>query len=131
MFAGVTLGAQDELGPGLALFSGLLAHKAVEGLALGVSLAGSGIPPSRGLGILGTFALLTPVGIALGASLAGILDAPDSRFFEAASLALAGGTFLYIASLDLTRDEYLKPGSAWQKWACTALGVGLTALLAL
>jgi zinc transporter 1/2/3 len=130
VFAGVTLGAQAEFGQGLALFSGLLAHKAVEGLALGVSLARSGLASSRGFGILGLFALLTPAGIALGASVAGILDAPGSRLFESASLALAGGTFLYIASLDLTRDEYLKPGKAWQKWACTALGVALTALLA-
>jgi len=131
VFAGVTLGAQDEFGRGLALFAGLIAHKAVEGLALGVSLAGSGMPSSRGFSILGLFALLTPIGIALGAALAGILDAPGSRVFEAASLALAGGTFLYIASLDLMRDEYLKPGSAWQRWACTALGVTLTALLVL
>ncbi len=131
ILAGITLGAQPELAGGLALFAGLMTHKTVEGLALGVSLAGAGIARSRALRILAVFALLTPAGIGLGAGLAGILDGPGSRLFGAASLALAGGTFLYIASLDLMRDEYLRPGSAWHKWAWTAAGVLLTALLAL
>ena len=130
VLAGITLGAQQEFARELALFAGLAAHKTIEGLALGVSLAGAGLARRRSLGILGVFALLTPAGIGLGAGLAGILEGSGARFFEAASLALAGGTFLYIASLDLMRDEYLQPGSAWQKWAWTALGVGLTALLA-
>ena len=131
VIAGVTLGAQGSSAGGFALFAGLMAHKAVEAFALGISLTRSHVAAAHALGIVAVFATLTPIGIAAGASLAGGLDAPSGRLFEAASLALAGGTFLYIASLDLMRDEYLRPGSAWQKWSWTALGVALTALLAL
>ena len=129
VLAGITLGAQSGFASGLALFAGLLTHKTMEGFALGVSLARSGITRARALGILGVFALLTPTGIGLGTGLSDLMDVPGTRLFEAASLALAGGTFLYIASLDLMRDEYLRPGSAWQKWLFTALGVLLAALL--
>ena len=129
--AGVTLGAQASSASGLALFAGLAAHKIVVAFALGISLARSHVARERFVGIIAVFALLTPTGIALGATLAGGLEVRGAQLFEAASLALAGGTFLYIASLDLMRDEYLRPGSAWQKWSWTALGVALTALLAI
>ena len=45
-------------------------------------------------------------------------------------VALAAGTFIYIAALDLIRDEFLRPGSAWVKWCWTALGLVFMSLLA-
>ena len=36
-----------------------------------------------------------------------------------------------IAALDLIRDEFLRPGSAWVKWCWTALGLVFMSLLAL
>ena len=35
-----------------------------------------------------------------------------------------------IATLDLIRDEFLRPGSAWVKWCWTALGLVFMSLLA-
>ena len=49
----------------------------------------------------------------------------------AAFLALAAGTFIYISTLDILQDEFLRPGSRWAKWLSAALAVALMALLSL
>ena len=45
-------------------------------------------------------------------------------------LALAAGTFAYVATLDILRDEFLEPGGRWSKWLLVSAGTGLMGLLA-
>ena len=66
------------------------------------------------------------MGLALCETLAG----PAQRIFEATFLALAAGSFAYVATLDILRDELLVPGGRLSRWICVASGTGLMAALA-
>jgi zinc transporter 1/2/3 len=60
-----------------------------------------------------------------------VLDGRAQHTFEAVFLALAGGTFVYVATLDILRDELHGPGSRIAKWVLVSSGLLLMALLAL
>ena len=130
LLEGLALGAQRELRSALVIFTAILAHKSMEGFALGVSLSRSALPSARALGLLALFAWATPVGIVAGATV-GALEGPASLAYEAAFLSLAAGTFAYVATLDILREEFHEPGGRFAKWLWVVAGVGVMALLAL
>ena len=76
------------------------------------------------------FALMTPLGILLGALAGQALRHAAQLHFDAAAAALAAGTFLYIGAFDLVQDEFLRAGRRWTKWLCALVGALLAALLA-
>lgn len=130
LVAGLALGAQRELGDALVIFLAILAHKTMAGFALGVSLVRNPMPRRRAWRLLGVFALATPVGIGVGAMLEVGLHGDARGLLEASFLALAGGTFAYVATLDILRDELLEPAGRFPKWLLVAAGTAAMALLA-
>lgn len=130
ILAGLTLGTQDAFPAGLVILFAILIHKAAAGLALGVSLQGSGITGRRGLQLAGLFAVMTPIGVLLGLALEGVVVQTYQSYLDAAVLALAAGTFIYIASLIIIQDEFLRAGSRLAKWLFAMAGLALTAILA-
>jgi zinc transporter 1/2/3 len=91
---------------------------------------GTGISRARKL-ILG-FAIMTPLGIMLGTGISALLDSTGEQVFEALFDAIAAGTFLYIASLDIIREEFLPPRSDRRiKWLWAAIGLTLMAIVAI
>ena len=130
LLEGLALGAQDELRSALVIFAAILAHKSMEGFALGVSLARCSLPGVRAPALLALFAAATPVGIVAGATV-GTLDGPTRLACEAAFLSLAAGTFAYVATLDILREEFHEPDGRLAKWLWVVAGVGVMALLAL
>ena len=50
--------------------------------------------------------------------------------FEAAFLALAAGTFAYVAIVDILRDELEEPGGRFATWLLATLGTLAMAALA-
>ena len=129
VLAGIALGLQQGITEASAILVAILAHKATEGLALGLSLAPSG-KSTHSRRLITIFALTTPAGVLLGMAARGALEQGAGMTFDAAVSALAAGTFFYIASMDMLQDELLKPGSRWAKWLSATLGLALTALLA-
>ncbi len=129
--AGLALGAQPALGGAVVIFAAILAHKTSAGFALGVSLVRNHVARRRALGLAGLFAVATPAGILVGAVVDDALDGPTRVAFEATFLGLAAGTFAYVATLDILRDEFHGPGSRLGKWALVAAGTAAMALLAL
>lgn len=129
LLEGLALGAQRELRSALVIFAAILAHKSMEGFALGVSLARSATVP-RPSALLALFAVATPVGIVAGATV-GALEGPTRLACEATFLSLAAGTFAYVATLDILREEFHEPGGRLAKWLWVVAGAGVMALLAL
>jgi zinc transporter 1/2/3 len=129
LLEGLALGAQRDLRSALVIFAAILAHKSMEGFALGVSLARGAAVPRPGA-LLALFAAATPVGIVAGA-MVGALEGPVSLACEAAFLSLAAGTFAYVATLDILREEFHEPGGRLAKWLWVVAGAGVMALLAL
>ena len=78
------------------------------------------------------FAGSTPVGVLLGA-VAGIgYDAGGLQVATAWFKAVAAGTFLYIAALDVVRAEFFPAeGDILGRYACALLGAGVMAALAI
>jgi zinc transporter 1/2/3 len=129
--AGIALGAQLDLAGVLVIFIAIIAHKSTAGFVLGVRLAHSRLSASRSLGLLSLFAVTTPAGILLGMLASGLLRSAAHRYFDAVFQALAAGTFIYIAALDIIQDEFVRPGSRLVKWLFATGGLLLMGLLAL
>jgi zinc transporter 1/2/3 len=130
LLEGLALGAQRELRGALVIFAAILAHKSMEGFALGVSLARGAVAGSRATSLLALFAAATPVGIVAGATV-DALSGPTGLACEAAFLSLAAGTFAYVATLDILREEFHAPTGRLAKWLWVVAGAGVMALLAL
>ena len=131
IFAGIALGVQESLASTFLIFVAIVAHKATASFALSVSLVRQSAPRGQTAGLIVFFSCMTPLGIALGDSIQDIISGDAAQVVSAVVVALAGGTFIYIASLDLIRDEFLRPGSAWVKWCWTVAGLLFMSLLAL
>ena len=131
IFAGIALGVQENVASTLLIFIAIVAHKATASFALSVSLVRQGAPRYQTLRLIVFFSVMTPLGIAMGDGIHEVLSGESARAMSAVVVALAAGTFIYIAALDLIRDEFLRPGSAWVKWCWTALGLVFMSLLAL
>lgn len=131
VLAGLALGAQRLMVSTLIIALAILAHKATASLALGITLARRGTAPRKARRYLLLFAAMTPLGILLGLAGSGLFREGASMYFDATVSALAAGTFLYIASIDMLQDEFLKPGSRWAKWVSAVVGLAITAVLAL
>lgn len=132
IIAGMALGAQQSLAGFVVILIAILAHKSAAGFALGVSLHRIGIPLGRARSLILGFAVMTPIGIVLGTLVSVILDATGEQVFEALFDAIAAGTFLYIASLDIIREEFLPPRrDRWTRWVWAAAGLTLMAVVAI
>ena len=129
--AGLALGAQPQLAGALVIFLAIMMHKSTAGFALGVSLVRHPLPRRRAWGLLALFAAATPVGILVGALLDDALEGPARRTFEATFLALAAGTFAYVALLDVLRDELREPGGRLATGLLVTAGTALMGVLAI
>ena len=129
--AGMALGTQTVLAQALVVLIAILAHKSTEGFALGVSLARNALPRFQAITLLILFAVATPLGLAVGnAAIASAAGATAERL-SAAFLAIAGGTFLYVATLDIMSEEFTHGADRTVKWALATLGVAVTARVAI
>jgi len=130
VLAGGALGSDSEMRGVLLTFVAIAAHKGAAGLALGLALVGAGMARGVALRWIGMFALMTPLGILLGALAGQALRHAAQLHFDAGAAALAAGTFLYIGAFDLVQDEFLRAGRRWTKWLCALVGAALAAILA-
>lgn len=131
LLAGLALGAEADLSEALVISAAIVAHKTAAGFALGVSLARSSLPRRVSWMLVALFATATPIGgligTALGASVGGELGAT----LEAGFLSIAAGTFVYVATFDILRDEFPAPGGRFAKWCVMTAGILSMSALAL
>jgi len=132
LIAGMALGAQTSLAGFFILLIAILAHKSAAGFSLGVSLQRINVPIGRARTLILGFAVMTPMGVLIGASVSALLSANGEQVFEALFDAIAAGTFIYIASLDILREEFLPPrGGRRIKWLFSVAGLTLMAIVAI
>lgn len=128
---GIALGAQQSMRAALVVFLAIIAHKGVAGFALGVSFQRSGQSRRQTLPAVSFFAAMTPLGILIGTAVSALLSSHAGTLFEAVFDSVGAGTFIYIASLDITRTEFDDPADRWQKWVSAAAGFAVMAVLAI
>ena len=132
LLAGIALGIEDSGIVGLAIVIAILAHKGAAAFSLGVSFVKANMPRRRAWGLIFTFACVTPFGIFVGSVLGSSLSGENGEIVEGVFDALAAGSFMYIAAVDIINEEF---GDAKHShipgFAALLAGLGLMAALAL
>jgi zinc transporter 1/2/3 len=131
LLAGLALGAEPDLARALVISLAIIAHKSAAGFALGVSLARSPLPSAQSWKLIALFATATPLGGLIGAFLGETFEGRVGATLEASFLSIAAGTFIYVATFDILRDEFPAPGGRFAKWLVLTAGVASMSLLAL
>lgn len=128
--AGMALGAESLLVASIALFIAIIAHKSVAAFALGVSLQRGAVRRSRSIGIVVLFSVMTPLGILGGTAMSALLSGRSEQWFEGTFDALAAGTFIYVAVVDIVEGEFSLRRDLGLKFAMVLVGLAIMALVA-
>ena len=131
LLEGLALGAEMNFARAIVIAIAIIAHKTASGFALGVSLVRSHIPPAQAWRLVALFAIATPLGGLLGAIVGETVEGRLGTTLEAAFLSIAAGTFIYVATFDILRDEFPAPGGRLAKWLVLTAGMASMSLLAL
>ena len=105
IIAGIALGLEPEVATSVLVMLGILFHKGSAAFALMVSAHSAGTGKTRLRVILGVFVLMTPLGILLGTVASNLLEDQAATLIEGCFMALAAGTFIYVAILDVIDAE--------------------------
>ena len=130
IIAGIALGLEDVTAKALIILIAILAHKGSAAFALGVSIKRGGINIKRSRGIITFFSFMTPLGILIGSLSLQVLTGRTEQFLTSIFDALAAGTFIYIAILEIIREEFSENKNRLLKFILLLSSLGFMALLA-
>lgn len=129
--AGLALGAQLHLKNMMLIFIAIIAHKGTAGFALGVSMRLGGLPQVLGRKLIMLFALTTPTGILVGMLVGGLMAGRGEQLFATTSTALLAGVFLYVATLDILREQLSEGSGHLARWLILAASMAMMLVLAI
>nr|XP_056721833.1 zinc transporter ZIP1-like [Euleptes europaea] len=120
VFEGLAVGLQDTQSKVLHLAGAILLHKSVVAASLGLLLLQSRLPLRWLAAALGTFALMSPLGVGLGMV---VTHGPGSSTTARSMLqGMAAGTFMYITFLEILPQELNSPACRLPKVLAVLLG---------
>lgn len=131
VIAGTSLGLEGTMAATIVIFIALIAHKGSAAFALGVGLHTSGVGAGTHRKLVTFFACMTPLGICLGTAFAKLATAGTITRFEAVFDALAAGTFLYVAIMDIIAESYESREDSVGKFLLVSAGFALMAVIAI
>jgi zinc transporter ZupT len=129
---GLSIGSEESDDKAFwSLFVAIVAHKLLDGLALGISLSRSLLPFAHVMVCFVISALMGPLGIVVGMVVVddASLSSSGSSLAIALMLSMACGSFLYIAFIEMLPITF---HHAWvkTKLMCLLFGFGIMAILA-
>ncbi|XP_054433746.1 zinc transporter ZIP2-like [Pteronotus mesoamericanus] len=131
VFEGLAVGLQTTVAATVQLCLAVLAHKGLIVFGVGLRLVQTGTGSRWAVFSILSFALMSPLGLALGLAVAGG-DAEGGRGLAQAVLeGVAAGTFLYVTFLEVLPRELAGPEAPLVKWGCVAAGFAFMAFIAL
>lgn len=130
ILAGAAFGAEEHPIGSALIFVAIVGHKGSAGFALAVSMVRGAVARVRAWRVLVLFSLMTPLGILIGILGTWLLNDRDEEIFEAIFDALAAGTFIYIAAIEIVAKEFRADRARALKLALLLAGLGLMAMLA-
>lgn len=130
IIAGAAAGTEESAANSVVLLLAILAHKGSAAFALTTGLLRSAPDRSIWPHIL-LFACMTPIGIALGATLRHLIAADSAHVFEGVFDALAAATFVYVATLEVIGPEFRSHDHTASKLVALTAGLAVMALVAL
>lgn len=130
LIAGTALGLEGSIAASLALLVAIIAHKGSAAFALGVSLRSARFPRRRLITTVAMFSCMTPIGVLTGLAFSRALSGQTAVILEAVFDALAAGTFVYVAVLDIIDESFAEKVDLGIKFALLTAGFLGMALLA-
>lgn len=131
VFEGLAVGLQTTVAATVQLCLAVLAHKGLVVFGVGLRLVQTGTESRWAVFSILLFALMSPLGLALGLAVAGG-DSEGARGLAQAVLeGVAAGTFPYVTFLEILPRELAGPEAPLAKWGCVAAGFAFMALIAL
>ena len=127
---GIALGTEMLITQSIIIAIAVLAHKGSAAFALGVSMLKNKIETNKIIKLISMFSIMTPLGIFIGVLLSHVLEGWAVQFSIATFDALAAGTFLYIAIMDIFNEEFKEKPYTYLKLLFSILGLLVMALLA-
>jgi len=121
IITGLSLGLESHASTAIILALGIVLHKGSEAFALMVSTISANFAANRRNALLGVFAAMTPVGILAGMLGSSVLHGDAAALVEGSFNALAAGTFIYIAILDIIDEELSKRDARMAKYVMSTL----------
>ena len=131
IIVGIALGTEERISQSFIIAIAVLAHKGSASFALVVDMLKNHMHKQEIIKYIIFFSLMTPLGILLGTLLSHLLDGNMSEISIAFFDALAAGTFLYIAIMEIFNEEFNQTQHTILKLLISTLGLLLMALLAL
>ena len=131
VIAGIALGLEADKSAFVGVLIAILAHKGSAAFALVAVLKKSGMAAARIWHTLLIFCLMAPAGIVFGALYGDASEGGTAHLAEAVFDALAAGTFLYVASLEIIDEVFGRAERNWLKFVLLGLGFVLMAVLSL
>lgn len=131
LIEGTVLGINTTITTAFMIFIAIIVHKGSESFALAVILNRGNLTLKRIITIVGLFACMTPLGIALGTLLTTSLASSQERLVTAGFNAFAAGSFLYISTLhhiNHHQREHADEG-LWE-FLCLLLGLVVMGVIA-
>lgn len=131
IIAGIALGIEERITQAIVILIAVLAHKGTAAFALGVSMLRSKMNRKKFLTFIAFFSLMTPLGLLMGYLFSIWLSGNAEQIFEAFFDALAAGTFIYIAIMDILEEEFASKGKNLLKFVLVLAGLGMMAVVAI
>lgn len=105
IIAGAALGLEAEVSTSVLVMLGILFHKGSAAFALMVSVRASGADQRHLWTVLTLFVVMTPLGIVVGTVASNLFEGQAVELIGGGFNALAAGTFIYVAILDVINAE--------------------------
>jgi solute carrier family 39 (zinc transporter), member 1/2/3 len=113
LLSGFAVGTEQSAVTFLVVAAAISVHKFAAAFTLGSSLIRGGASSRSFLTVMLIFAVSTPLGMLLGTQVQTFLTDNAGQLVEASFEALAAGTFLYVAALDVVHDEFFHKRASW------------------
>lgn len=124
---GLALGTEEDIEGSINIAVAILAHKGLAAYALGACVIDSKVTTQMFWLILTTFSVASPIGVMVGYAISEYSDSVTSSCLS----ALASGTFLYVALMEVIPNELKTKAYKLEKLASLMLGFGLMSMIAI
>ncbi|XP_035484659.1 zinc transporter ZIP1 isoform X2 [Scophthalmus maximus] len=128
VFEGLAIGLQNTDSKVLEICIAILVHKSIIVFSLSVKLVQSAVRPLWVATYIGVFAMMSPLGIAIGIS---VMEAQlqAGALIQAILEGMSAGTFIYITFMEILPHELNSPGQQLLKVFFILLGFSVMAAL--
>lgn len=126
-FEGIAFGVTDSDSESINIFIAIMAHKWSDAMVVGISFIKTGFKFNVSLRYMIFYSFITPLGVILGYSISKIHNPKVSAIMK----AISGGTFLYIACIEIITKEFLFSNDKYWKYLCYILGIVFILLVGL